>query len=286
VQKFFEDYERTWAAWGTGPLGAINHDLAAGRNAVAPADLRPLFLRAEEARKSSGGRFDARIGALTKLWGFDDESHLRSEPPAAAEVQRLRAALAAAPGFTGGIYGPAAVQWDFGGIAKGAAVEEAVARFKAAGIANVIVNAGGNLRTSGKRGSAPWRIGIRHPRGKSPDEVIAWLVTDRDEAIMTSGDYERFFEYQGQRYCHILDPATGAPARGLRSVTVIHADAAWADAASTAVFVAGPERWREVAKAFGIEQALAVTESGELQVTAALNARLKYPKSVQPRVLP
>jgi thiamine biosynthesis lipoprotein len=286
VQKFFDDYELTWSAWGSGGLGAINRELAAGRNTAVPAAMRPLFLRAEEARKASGGRFDARVGGLTRLWGFDDESHLRTAPPSDAEVQRLRVGLALAPLFGGGVYGPANVQWDFGGIAKGAAVEEAVRRFKAAGIANVIVNAGGNLRTAGKHGGAAWRIGIRHPRGKSPDEVIAWMLEDRDEAIMTSGDYERYFEFQGARYCHILDPAAGAPAQGLESVTVVHGDAAWADAASTALFVAGPQHWREAAQALGVEQALAVTASGELQVTAALHARLKYPKNTAPTVVP
>jgi FAD:protein FMN transferase len=177
-------------------------------------------------------------------------------------------------------------QWDFGGIAKGAAVEEAVQRFKAAGVSNVIVNAGGNLRTAGARGKAPWRIGIRHPRGRTPDEVLAYLLAEGDEALITSGDYERYFEHGGRRYAHILDPRTGLPASGLQSVTVAHADTAWADVASTALFVAGAEGWREAAAALGVEQALVVTAAGEIVVTRALARRLKFMRGHEPRVVP
>ncbi|HUS24966.1 MAG TPA: FAD:protein FMN transferase [Candidatus Binatia bacterium] len=282
----FDEYEVRWRAWGKGELASMNRDLDAGRSIAIPAVMQPLFRRAEEARTASGGRFDARVGALTRLWGFDDEAHLRSRPPEAAQVERLRAALGQAPALSGEVYRADGVQWDFGGIAKGAAVDQAVRRLREAGIAGAIVNAGGNLRSTGRRGDAPWRIGLRDPRGTTPDTVTAWLLEDRDEAIMTSGDYERFFEYQGRRYCHILDPATGAPAQGLAAVTVVHGDAAWADAASTALFVAGPGHWRETAQAMGIEQALVITAAGELRVTAPLHARLKYPSRVHPQIVP
>lgn len=287
-ERFLATYEAAWSPSGDGTLGALNRRLAAGGTIAVEGADTALFIRAEEARARSGGLFDARLGALVRLWGFDDDAHRREAPPEAAQVQRLLEVLRQAPAFDAGReYGPApAVQWDFGGIAKGAAVEEAVARLKAAGIANVIVNAGGNLRTAGTRGRAPWRIGIRQPRGKSPSDVMAYVLTDRDEAIMTSGDYERFFEHGGRRYHHILDPRTGAPAEGLRSVTVAHADAAWADAASTALFVAGPGGWREMARQFGIEQALAVTAGGEILVTEAFHRRLKFFGDARPRVVP
>ena len=287
-EKFLAAYEAAWSPAGDGALGALNRRLAAGGAAgVDGADVA-LFVRAEEMRARSGGLFDARLGALVRLWGFDDDARRRDAPPESAQVRRLLEALRQAPAFDAGrAYGPApGVQWDFGGIAKGTAVEEAVARLKAAGIANVIVNAGGNLRAAGRRGRAPWRIGIRQPRGTSPADVMAYVLTDRDEAIMTSGDYERFFEHGGRRYHHVLDPRTGAPAEGLRSVTVAHTDAAWADAASTALFVAGPAGWREMARQLGIEQALAVTAGGEILVTEAFHRRLKFFGDARPRVVP
>jgi FAD:protein FMN transferase len=288
AEKFLRDYEEAWRPSGPGRLGGINRALADGRTFALSGPEAMLFTRAEDARRRSGGLFDARLGALVALWGFDDEARRRSEPPPAAEVARLAAAVQRAPAFEeGAAYGPApGVQWDFGGIAKGAAVEEAVQRFKAAGVSNVIVNAGGNLRTAGARGKAPWRIGIRHPRGRTPDEVLAYLLAEGDEALITSGDYERYFEHGGRRYAHILDPRTGLPASGLQSVTVAHADTAWADVASTALFVAGAEGWREAAAALGVEQALVVTAAGEIVVTRALARRLKFMRGHEPRVVP
>lgn len=287
-ERFLLDYERRWSPHGTGRLGEVNRALAAGRAVTIAGDEADLFERAEQARRASGGLFDARIGALVQLWGFDDEAHRREAPPEAGRVRALADALRAAPGFRRGEdYGPAPqVQWDFGGIAKGQAVELAVQRLQAAGIRNVIVNAGGNLRAAGKRGSAPWRIGIRNPRGASPTEALAYVLTDSDEALMTSGDYERYFEHAGVRYHHLLDPRSGAPAQGLRSATVAHADAAWADAATTALFVAGAAGWREMARRLDIEQALVVTASGEVLVTEAFGRRLKFLGGTQPRVVP
>lgn len=288
TEALLRDYERAWTPEGDGMLGTLNRRLAAGEAVALPAAASALFARAEEARARSGGLFDARLGALIQLWGFDDDSRRREAPPDAAQARRLAQAAQQAPAFVAGMaYGPApAVQWDFGGIAKGAAVDAAVAQLKAAGITNVIVNAGGNLRTAGRRGGAPWRIGIRHPRGRTPDEVMAYVLTERDEALMTSGDYERYFEHDGRRYHHLLDPRSGAPAQGLWSVTVAHPDAAWADAASTALFVAGPDGWREAARRLGVDEALAVTAAGEIQVTAALAARLKFLGGAQARVAP
>lgn len=288
VERFLLAYEQAWSPQGDGALGRINRALAAGGSAAIPADQAALFARAEAARARSGGLFDARLGALVRLWGFDDEAHRRETPPAATALRDAVEALGRAPAFAPDRpYGPApGVQWDFGGIAKGEAVERAVARLAAAGLGNAIVNAGGNLRAAGRRGRAPWRIGIRNPRGASPNEALAYLLVDGAEAIMTSGDNERFFEFEGRRYHHLLDPRSGAPAQGLRSVTVAHADAAWADAASTALFVAGPDGWRELARRLDVAQVLAVTASGEILVTAAFERRLKFLGGAQARVVP
>jgi thiamine biosynthesis lipoprotein len=287
-EKFLNGYAETWAPSGKGLLGDINRQLAGGQTFSISGPTAALFVRAEEARVRSGGLFDARLGALVRLWGFDAPAPARTAPPDAAELRRLSGAVLRAPAFQeGATYGPAAeVQWDFSGIVKGLAVDEALARLKAAGIGNAVVNAGGSLRTAGKRGDAPWRIGLRHPRGKTPDDVIAYVLTDRDEALMTTGDYERYFEQGGVRYPAVIDPRTGTPAQGLQSVTVAHRDAAWADAASVALFVAGPARWREVARQMGIEEALVVTAEGQIEVTEAFNSRLKFLHDLTPRVVP
>lgn len=277
IEKLLLDFEQRWSAWGTGELGQVNQQLARGEAAAIPLSLRPLFARTAELSRSSGGLFDTRIGALAKLWGFDDESHYRQAPPPATEVAALVARLREAPHYEDGeTYGPAAgAQWDFGAIAKGYAIQLALDQLAERGIANAIVNGGGNLVLRGKRGDRPWRIGIRHPRSEDPQQILASFAATAPEglAVITSGDYERYFEYQGRRYHHILDPRTGEPAQGLQSVTVIAGDGALADAAGTALFVAGPEHWPETANALGITQAMVVTRSGKVEITPALAAQ-------------
>ena len=117
----------------------------------------------------------------------------------------------------------------------------------------------------------PWRVGIRDPRAV---RTLAWLELN-DESVATSGDYERFFLVNGKRIHHLLDPRTGRPAGHTIAVTVIANDATLADAASTALFIAGPDQWQNVARAMGVDQALRVDASGQIQVTRKLQARLQ-----------
>ncbi len=174
-----------------------------------------------------------------------------------------------------------AAQLDFGAIAKGYGVDLAIARLRELGIQNAIINAGGNLRAIGKHGDRPWRIGIRNPRGEG---VLASIETHGDESILTSGDYERFYEYQGKRYHHIIDPRNGYPATGVISVTVIADDAATADAASTALFVAGPQRWHEIVKKLGITQVMLIDDKGRMVVTPAMAKRIRFEVDPPPNV--
>ena len=132
------------------------------------------------------------------------------------------------------------VQLDFGAFGKGYGIDLAIEKLRKMGIENAIVNAGGDLRAIGSRSGTPWRIAIRRPSGAG---VLGVIKTDSDESIFTSGDYERNFVWQGVRYHHIIDPRTGYPAKGVSSVTVIHTDATTADAAATALFVAGMKDW-------------------------------------------
>jgi thiamine biosynthesis lipoprotein len=286
VEHRLQTFEQQWSAWGDGELGQINRTLVAGKSAVIPASLRPLFAEAARATLRSEGRFDVRVGALVKLWGFDDAMHYRQQPPIATDIERLRAALAVAAPLSADHIAAADIQLDFGAIAKGYAADLAIAQFKQAGFTNAIVNLGGNLRVSGQRGDRAWSIGIRHPRPDQHSRILASLHARGDEAVLTSGDYERYFEFEGRRYHHILDPRTGVPAQGLQSVTVVATEGAWADAASTALFVAGPQHWRETAASMGITQVLVVDAQGGVTVTKALAPRLQFAEGIQPQVVP
>lgn len=134
----------------------------------------------------------------------------------------------------------------------------------------------------GSKGEHPWRVGIQHPREPRP---LASLPLRDGEAIGTSGDYQRFFELDGERYCHLLDPRSGMPARGTQAVTLLvtprpHAGTL-SDAASKPAYLAG-ERWREYTRRFGIEHALRVDDQGRIEVTRALRDRLQFDAGITP----
>ncbi len=131
------------------------------------------------------------------------------------------------------------VRINLGGIAKGYVVERGIGILRANGIENAIVTAGGDSRLLGDRRGRPWMVGIRDPR---KDGEVAISVPLQDEAISTSGDYERYFDEDGVRYHHIIHPNTGTPASGVHSATVFGPDAVTTDALSTSVFVMGVDK--------------------------------------------
>lgn len=277
VERNMQDFGRHWWAWGDGALAGINADLAAGRVAEIPAGMRPLFARAWAVRVATGGRFEPRIAGLVRLWGFDEMSRLRDAPPDQHLIEQGLAAIRNAPAYDGGSsYGPApGIGWDFGGIGKGWIVDAALGLLRSRGFPDAIVDAGGNLAVCGSRGDRPWRVGIRNPRSDAETPTLIGTLIARDEAVNTHGDDQRYFEFEGRRYAHLLDPSTGWPARGLRSLTVVHPDGALAEAGGAALFVSGLAGWRPLARELGLTQVLVVTEDGEVQATPALAARIR-----------
>lgn len=269
-------------------LADLNRALAAGQVVTIPDAMRALLDRATQMHSLTHGRFDVRIGALVALWGFDDEAHFRNVPPPADDIATALAALQTAPALAPGAaqYGPApGVVLDFGAIAKGDATDLAIRQLRDSGYPDAIVNAGGNLRAAGRRGERAWRIGIRHPRPDLKHRLLATLDIAGDEAVITSGDYERYFEVDGLRYHHLLDPLSGEPARGLQSVTVVADRGATADAASTALFVAGPEHWQEQAAELALDKILVVDSDGQVWVTPRLAERLTFPDGIDYSVI-
>ena len=189
----------------------------------------------------SGGDFDISIQPLVNAWGFYHvkraripESKLIDE--ARQRVGRITWSLNAndrtvtlKPG----------TRFDLGGIAKGYAIDRAIALLRARQVPAALVNLGGNIAVLGQApGGRPWVVGIEHPRKpKLMGQIKLW-----SGAVATSGDYDRYFEMQGQRYNHIIDPRTGWPVKGIYSLTVVAPNATTADALSTAAFVLGPKR--------------------------------------------
>lgn len=148
-----------------------------------------------------------------------------------------------------------------GGIAKGHAVDRAIALLQRAGVSQASVAAGGDSRIIGDRRGKPWTVGIQHPREADKMSAVLPLV---DTAVSTSGDYERFFERDGVRYHHILDPSTGRSATGSWSVTILGPEATLTDALSTSVFVLGPERGLKLVNSLPGIDAIIIDPQGRL----------------------
>ncbi len=169
---------------------------------------------------------------------------------------------------------------DLGGIAKGHAVDRSLALLKQMGIEHALVTAGGDSRVTGDRWGHPWTIGVRDPRKQ--DKLVA-VIPLMDVAVSTSGDYERFFEEDGVRYHHIIDPASGDSARELRSVTIIGTDATTTDALSTSVFVLGLERGLALVNRLADTDAILVDGNGRMHYSAELESVKKTGQRVKPR---
>jgi len=291
VTRLAEDFEymhRTWHAWHPGTLGRVNALLASGEVFSSAPSILPLIERGTELSQSSGGLFNPAIGKLVALWGFASDDPPQGPPPSA---EAIRAILDQHPSMADirldGIKMQSnnpALKLDFGAFAKGYAVDRAIDVLRELGIQHAVVNAGGDLRVIGRHGERAWRVGIRHPRAEG---VLASVEVEGDESVFTSGDYERYFDWQGKRYDHIIDPRSGYPAQGLSSVTVFTQQADLADAAATALFVAGPkvENWLPVARAMGISGAMLVDEQGVVQMTPGIRERIRFEVANLPTII-
>lgn len=285
IDRQFQRWHHDWHAWEPGKLTRLNAALDTLQPVTVDADLLPLLLEANRLARLSDNLFNPVIGKLLSLWGFQGDP---LPPGTTPEPATITAWLAHAPTVddihvSGNRFqsSNAAVAYDLGAIAKGYALDRVVEMLRARGIGNAIINAGGNLKAIGTHGDRPWRIGIRSPRGNG---LLASIDTSGDTSVLTSGDYERLFKVNGKRYPHILDPRTGYPATGTEAVTVVHENAGLADAASTALYVAGPERWLEIAKRMGIDRALLVDSNGVIHMTPAMHAIIHMDPSVHAEI--
>ncbi len=255
---------------GTSPLMRVNRSNAPVEVSPRMAELLDLGL---QIQRQSGGAFSMGLGGIKALWRIGEET---PQIPTRAE---LAAVLPDPDGeqlrLTGRMVTRLSpqVQLDLGGIAKGYAVDRALDLLRQAGIESASVNAGGDIGLLGGHGERSWRIGIQHPRRAG--ELLA-TIDARDQAVVTSGDYERFFERDGVRYHHIFDPHSGQPARGCQSVSVVADSAALADALATAAFVLGPQRGLQLLEESQQVEGLIVAADGHIVTTAGLKDRLEW----------
>jgi thiamine biosynthesis lipoprotein len=276
----FDRLHRAYHAWEISELTAVNAAFAQGEPAVVSPELRAFILEAQALAERGDYRFDPGIGRLVALWGFHTDDFV-ARLPAAEALAAWRAHPASiaqirVKGETLESVNPA-LALDFGGYLKGVALDRAAAILKQRGVRNALVNIGGNVMALGDKSGVPWRVGIQHPRAPGP---LAVLELRDGEAIGTSGDYQRFFELEGQRYSHLLDPAAAAPVQHTQAVTVLippgPSAGASSDALTKPIFIAGPHAWQEVARKLGANQVLRIDANGAITITRALNARLTF----------
>lgn len=280
VFREFDRLHRNFHAWKPSELSALNDALAAGRPRQVSPELADLLRDAQRWALAGEQLFDPGIGRLVALWGFqsDDLPDALPDADALAAWQAARPGIAAlrvdAERYVRSHQRQLAI--DFGGYLKGVALDRAAALLRAGGVDNALINIGGNVMALGNKNGEAWRVGIQHPRRSGP---LATLPLADGEAIGTSGDYQRYFERDGKRYCHLLDPRTAQPAMHTQALTVLvsprPAAGTLSDVASKPLFIAGAD-WPRLARRMDVAEVLRVDAQGRVQVSGTLHARLEY----------
>jgi thiamine biosynthesis lipoprotein len=292
LQTMFQSMHRDWHAWGPGQLTDINNAFSNGQEEVTDQHMATLIQQSQLLETASGGRFNPAIGGLVERWGFHTSDYpIRAPVPGPAEIAKLLRAkpstldvqLMAVEGGQWQIQSSnPAVQLDFGGIAKGYAVDLALLQLRGQTVPGAIVNAGGDVAAFGSHGGKAWRIAVQNPLGG----IIGIIETNGDEAVFSSGNYHRFgVDENGFRYAHILDPRTGWPVQQVLSATVIADSGIVADAAATALVVAGLDEWQQVAAGMQLDCILLTDENGKVYMTRAMQDRIGLAENMVEKVV-
>jgi len=292
VEQDFQRLHLQLHAWKPGgELYKLNAAFEQGKKMLVSPELADILVDATQLSERSGGLFNPAIGGLINVWGFQRDEFT----PVSPDPQQLDALVKAAPRMSdivvenGEAYSRnPSVKVDLGGYAKGYALDRAAAYLRSEKVHGALINIGGNIIALGAHGEKPWRVGIQHPRKPGP---MATLDLPDGWAIGTSGDYQRYFELDGKRYCHLIDPRNGYPVQGMQAVTILVPPGAHAgtlsDVASKPVFIAGADGWRQAASRIGAGDVLVVDGRGHLHMTQAMQQQLKLvDKNVPLEVLP
>lgn len=282
ILQTFQRLHHQYHAWQSdSELNKLNQSFAAGKMPVEISpELAQMLTQAQVLSKQSAGLFNPAIGGLIAAWGFQRDEFtpvevndaviqkmVNANPQMSDIVIEDNAAYSRNP----------AVKLDLGGYAKGYALDLALAELQKQGVKNALVNIGGNIIALGQHGDKPWRVGIQHPRHPQP---MATIDLPSGWAIGTSGDYQRYFEQGGKRYCHIIDPRTGYPGQGSQAVTVLLPPSAHAgvfsDVTSKPIFLSEPALRSAAAKAMGVDNYLVVDAQGNVTLSAPMSQRVHW----------
>ena len=276
VFREFDRLDALMSVWRPGSDVLRINASAGDRPVPVSREVREVLRAARQISDWTGGKFDVTFGVLTDLWKFDTQDQDNSVPDEAGVRARLplidyrRVEIDDRAGTV--FLVRKGMRVHLGGIGKGYAVEQAVNILRRAGLRDFMIQAGGDLYVAGLKDGRPWRLGIADPRGPSGRSFAALDLSDG--TFSTSGDYSRFFIKDGVRYHHLLDPATGQPARGCRSVTIVGDSPTQADGLSTGVFILGPVEGMALIERLPHVQGVIVTATNEVLVSSGLKDRM------------
>lgn len=262
----------TWIA--DSDVSRVNRD-AGLRPVPVSAEVREVLTTARQMSEWTGGTFDVTFGALSGLWKFDHDQD--NVIPDMREVRRRLPLIdyraiqiddAAGTVFLA----RKGMSVHLGGIGKGYAIDRAAGILRLRGLRDFMIQSGGDIYVSGMKDGRPWRLGIQDPRGAANQSFAELDLTNG--TFSTSGDYERAFLKNGRRYHHILDPATGEPARGARSVTIVSNLAVLADGLSTGVFILGPDAGMALIERLPDVEGVIVSDGNEVLISSGLKDTL------------
>lgn len=262
--------EKLISSWDpSSQTSAIN--LNAGKQTVAIDDeLFYLIKRCNKISQLTEGHFDISYASMDKIWKFDGSMNaLPESSTVAASVSKINFQDIILDDSSKSVFlKNLGMKIGFGAIGKGYAANRAKSIMSGLGIMNGIINAGGDLISWGSQENGkPWQIAVTEPTDKTKN--LGWLDIS-NSAVVTSGNYEKYVEFNGKRYTHIINPKTGYPAYGLRSVTIVCKDAEIADAIATSVFIMGKEDGLKLVNQIKGVECLLVTESDELIFSSGL----------------
>lgn len=269
VQALISDLEGQLSV--TDPDSALYAVNASGSGTLT-GRANTLMGQALDLCRRTDGALDLSIYPVVRAWGFTTGDYQVPDDAALADLTALvdYTRIDYDPA-SGAVALPTGMEIDLGSVAKGCAGREAAQLLRQAGVASALLNLGGNIQTVGSRPDGdPWQIGVKDPATGQPMMVLSI----RDQAVVTSGGYERYFQQDGRTYWHIMDPDTGRPAEnGLRSVTIVGDDGLVCDGLSTALFVMGLERGARFWAASDDFEAIFVTDDGTVYLTQGLTNR-------------
>lgn len=267
-------------AWKPSKLNGINRAISLGNSVQIDDETAHIIQEATQLSVLSKGAFNPAIGHLIEAWGFQRDSfdaidvNLAKVSELAQQQPQMTDLLVS--GNTLSSKNPQ-VKLDFGGYAKGYALDIAIRKLKEQGFKHALINIGGNVIALGKHGNQAWRVGIQHPRKPN---AIAALDLESGWAIGTSGDYQRFFIKDGVRYCHVIDPNTGMPVQHTQSVTVLIPPQANAgvlsDVSSKPIFISSLDQKAAMAKTLGVANVMVIDKNGQIYVSPAMQKHLSW----------